>query len=77
MKVKITLKERLQERNIGQRQFSKMTGLSVRTINELVNNKTLRIPVRALERIAFVLEITNISELLTIVDDDKDDGNGV
>lgn len=74
-RIEIRLGERMKERNIKQRQLADMTGLSVRTINELVNKLTKRIPVRAIEQIADVLEITDINDLLTLVDVDKDSDN--
>lgn len=53
-----------------QKQLSDKTGVSVRTISELANNRTVRYPKTALEKIAAELNITDMNELLTIVLDE-------
>jgi len=68
--IKVQLKERLKEYGMEQKQLSDRTGVSVRTISELVNNKTVRFPKTALEKIATELNITDMNELLTIVSDE-------
>jgi transcriptional regulator with XRE-family HTH domain len=72
-KIEIHLKQRLKERGIGQSKLAEMTGLTTRTISELANNKTKRYPKEALERIADVLGIEDINELITLVDASDDD----
>lgn len=64
--IRIKLKEILAAKNIEQKQLAEMTGLTERSISELVNNKTKRIPKEALEKIANALEIEDMSELLAI-----------
>jgi len=68
--IKVQLKERLNECGMEQKQLSDRTGVSVRTISELVNNKTVRFPKTALEKIATELNISDMNELLTIVSDE-------
>ncbi|MDY0409954.1 helix-turn-helix domain-containing protein [Virgibacillus soli] len=64
----IRLKEVLTERGLEQKQLAEMTGLTERTISELVNNKTLRYPKSALESIINALDITDINDIITLVD---------
>lgn len=59
----------LEKHNIEQKELAQMTGLSVRTISELVNNKTKRYPKNAIEAIANALEIDDINEIISIADD--------
>lgn len=66
--VEIRLKELLKSRGIEQKQLAEMTGLTERTISELVNNKTKRIPKEALEKIGTALNIDDINDIITIVD---------
>lgn len=70
-RVKSNLRTLLKKRNIEQKQLAEMTGLSVRTISELANDKMKYYPKKALEAIASALDIDDINELLTIVDDDE------
>jgi putative transcriptional regulator len=65
-KIKVKLRQILNERDIEQKQLAEMSGVSVRTISELCNNITKRYPKEALERIADALEIDDISELIEI-----------
>jgi len=65
-RIKTNLRNILNDRGIEQRQLAEMTGLSVRTISELVNDKMKHYPKHALEKIAAALDIDDINELLTI-----------
>ncbi|MFD2923876.1 helix-turn-helix domain-containing protein [Halobacillus naozhouensis] len=67
--IEIHLKERLKEKDCGQKQLAEMTGLTERTISELVNGKTKRYPKQALEAIATALDLKDINELLTLEDE--------
>lgn len=69
-RVKSKLRLLLTERGIEQKQLAEMTNLSVRTISELANDKTIRYPKTALEAIANALEIDDINEIITLVDDE-------
>lgn len=64
MNVEIKLKSLLKELNMEQRELAELTGLSSRTVSELVNNKIERIPKTALARIAEALEIKDIRQLI-------------
>ncbi|KPD00587.1 helix-turn-helix protein [Geobacillus sp. BCO2] len=66
-KIKVKLRQILNERGLEQKQLAEMSGVSVRTISELCNNITKRYPKEALERIADALEIDDVNELLEIV----------
>jgi putative transcriptional regulator len=69
-RVEIKLKDLLKERNIEQKKLAEMTGLTERTISELVNNKVKRVPKDALEKIANALEIDKMSDLLIFVNEE-------
>lgn len=70
-RVKSNVRELLIKYGMDQRQLAELTGLSVRTISELVNDKTLRYPKKAIEAIASALDIDDINEIMTLVDDSK------
>lgn len=70
-KIRLKLRDILNERDIEQKELAEKTELSVRTISELCNNITKRYPKEALERIADALEIDDISELIEIVQSDS------
>ncbi|MEH6942449.1 helix-turn-helix domain-containing protein [Bacillus sp. JJ722] len=66
MELELRLREILEERNMEQRQLAELTGLSVRTISELCNNKTQRYPKSALAEIMNALNIEDMNELIVI-----------
>jgi putative transcriptional regulator len=70
-RVEIRLKNVLDDRNIEQKQLAELTGLSERTVSELCNNQTKRIPKEALAKIVEVLNITDLNELIAIIDEEK------
>jgi len=70
MKIEIKLKDLLIERNIEQKQLAEMTGLTERTISELVNNKVKRVPKDAIEKIASALNIDDMNKLLAFVNEE-------
>ncbi|NYE07306.1 DNA-binding Xre family transcriptional regulator [Bacillus niacini] len=69
-RVEIKLKDLLNERGIEQKKLAEMTGLTERTISELVNNKVKRVPKEALEKIADALDIDKMSDILTFVNEE-------
>ena len=69
MNIEIKLKEILKRLNMEQKELAELTGLSSRTISELVNNKTERIPKTALVKIAIALNIIDIRELIDFVEE--------
>lgn len=68
--LRLRLKELLKERGMDQLTLSQRTGLTTRTISELCNNKVQRYPKKALEIIANELELKDINELLTFIEED-------
>lgn len=62
--VEIKLQKLLLDHKMTYQQLSSKTGLNIRTISELVNNKMERIPKRAICKIAEVLEIEDIREII-------------
>ena len=69
-RIQTNLKTLLNKHGLDQKQLAEMTGLSVRTISELANDKMKHYPKNALEAIASALNIDDINELLTLVDRD-------
>jgi putative transcriptional regulator len=70
-RIEIRLKYILNERDMEQKQLADMTGLTERTISELCNNKVQRIPKEALAKIVEALNITDLNELIAIIDEEK------
>ncbi|MFC7063971.1 helix-turn-helix domain-containing protein [Halobacillus seohaensis] len=66
--IEIKLRSLLKEKQMGQKELANKTNLTERTISELANGKTRRLPKEALEKIASVLELESINELLTLKD---------
>jgi len=64
VEIEIKLKQLLKERKIKQYQLAEMSGLTTRTISELCNNKMERVPLNVLSKIAEVLEIEDILEII-------------
>lgn len=63
-KIGIKLYRQLIDNKMTYQELANKTGLSVRTISELVNNKIERIPKSALCKIADALNIDDIRELI-------------
>lgn len=63
-KIEIKLYRLLIDHNMTYQELADKTGLSVRTISELVNNKTERVPKSALCKIADALNINDIREII-------------
>lgn len=66
--IEIKLRKILKERNIEQKTLAEKTGLSVRAISELANDKTERIPKAAINKIADELGIDDIRDLIDFKD---------
>lgn len=62
--VEIKLYRLLLDNKMTYQELSNKTGLSTRTISDLVNNKTERIPKKAVCKIADVLNINDIREII-------------
>ncbi|MEK4085113.1 helix-turn-helix domain-containing protein [Psychrobacillus sp. FSL K6-1415] len=68
--IKVNLRNVLQSKGYDQKRLADETGLTERTISELVNGKMKRYPKDAIERIAEVLNIIDINDILTLVEEE-------
>ena len=64
MEIEVKLKQLLTERNMKQVELSRKTGLTQRSISELVNNQVERLSKDTLCRIAVALEVEDIREII-------------
>lgn len=66
MRVQLKLQDRLDERNLSHREFSRISGIRHPTISDMCNNVTKSIPLDNLAKICEVLkcDITDILELV-------------
>ncbi|PUA37991.1 transcriptional regulator [Paenibacillus elgii] len=71
MKIKIRLKELLEERGISQRQLSLRMNMRPATINHLCSNSVDRVYIRTLEQICEALDIT-VDQLIVSVNEKED-----
>ncbi|PFK48738.1 transcriptional regulator [Bacillus cereus] len=71
--MEVKLRDILKSRGMDQKDLiDKDNGLSTRTISELASGKMKRYPKEALEKIADKLNITDMNELLLIVEAEED-----
>ncbi|WP_017150905.1 helix-turn-helix domain-containing protein [Bacillus bingmayongensis] len=71
-RIEVKLRDILKSRGMDQKDLiDDDNGLSTRTISELASGKMKRYPKEALEKIADKLNITDMNELLLIVEDDQ------
>ncbi|MEK4783339.1 MULTISPECIES: helix-turn-helix domain-containing protein [Bacillus] len=69
-RIEVKLRDILKSRGMDQKDLiDDENGLSTRTISELASGKMKRYPKEALEKIADKLNITDMNELLTIVEE--------
>ncbi|MGN4945191.1 helix-turn-helix domain-containing protein [Bacillus cereus group sp. MYBK104-1] len=72
-RIEVKLRDILRSRGMDQKDLiDDENGLSTRTISELASGKMKRYPKEALEKIADKLNITDMNELLLIVEDEED-----
>ncbi|MDM5187856.1 helix-turn-helix transcriptional regulator [Bacillus sp. DX4.1] len=72
-RIEVKLRDILKARGMDQKDLiDDDNGLSTRTISELASGKMKRYPKEALEKIADKLNITDMNELLAIMDDEED-----
>ncbi|MES5917723.1 helix-turn-helix transcriptional regulator [Bacillus cereus group sp. RP37] len=72
-RIEVKLRDILKSRGMGQKDLiDDDNGLSTRTISELTSGKMKRYPKEVLEKIADKLNITDMNELLLIVEDEED-----
>ncbi|MGE7951814.1 helix-turn-helix domain-containing protein [Lysinibacillus xylanilyticus] len=72
-KVKLRLRVLLAEREWEQKDLAERTTLSARTISELYNNKTKSYTKHAIDELVNAFGITDMNELMMIVDDEETD----
>lgn len=70
--IEVRLKTLLKERGIEQKELAERAELTERTVSELVNNKTKRYPKDVLEKIAMALNIDDINEIITLINEESD-----
>lgn len=71
-RIEVKLRDILKSRGMDQKDLiDDENGLSTRTISELTSGKMKRYPKEALEKIADKLNITDMNELLLIVEDEE------
>lgn len=71
MYLKSRIKVLLAERDMNQKDLADKTGLTTRLISEIVNNKVKMYPKEALEKIMEALEVNDIGELFTTVEEEN------
>lgn len=62
--IEVNLTKLLIDHKVTYKELQMKTGLSLRTISELANNKMERIPKKAISKIAEALEIEDIREII-------------
>lgn len=72
MKIKIRLREILEERGMSQRKLAQLMNIRPSTINHLCSDSVDRVYIRTLEQVCDALQIT-VDELIVSVD--KSDSN--
>lgn len=70
MKVKIKLKEILEERSMTQKQLASLSGIRESTISEIARGTRTVINIKHLENIAMTLEITDIRDIIDFMEND-------
>ncbi|WP_085508816.1 helix-turn-helix domain-containing protein [Thalassobacillus devorans] len=72
MKLRIKLDHLMKERGLTQRELSEEAGVRQAAISQLARGYVSRISIDHIERIATALNITDINELITLVDNEED-----
>ncbi len=72
MYLKSRVKVLLAERDMSQKDLAEKTGLTTRLISEIVNNKVKMYPKEAMEKIMVALEVKDVGELFTTVEETDD-----
>lgn len=72
-KVKLQINQLLHNQNISLTQLHARTGIRLAALSELANSKRQRIQFEHLEKIVQALDIKDMNELLTIVEEDEED----
>lgn len=72
MKLKNNLRVLLAKHDLNQRDFAEKTGISQRTVSVAVNQELVRYPIHLIEAMVREFKITDMNEIFTIVNDDKE-----
>lgn len=78
VKAKLVLRQLLQERGITQKELSKLAAMREATVSKLSRGFVDRVELEHISKIANALGITDISEIIKLVEDDgypDDKGN--
>lgn len=70
-RVKINIRELREKHQLSLRELSRLTDIRHATLSELENGKRQRIQFDHIERIANELNISDIREIITLVDDNN------
>lgn len=70
--LKSRVKVLLAERDMTQKDLAEKTGLTTRLISEIVNNKVKMYPKEAMEKIMVALEVKDVGELFTTIEETDD-----
>ena len=57
---------------MSQKDLAEQTGLTIRLISEIANNKMKMYPKDALEKIMVALDVKNLGDLLQCIDEETD-----
>ncbi|AET58246.1 helix-turn-helix domain-containing protein [Paenibacillus terrae] len=71
MKVKVMLGELIKVRGISLNELSHKTGVRRAALSELANEKRENINFKHIEEIADALDITDIREIITLIDEEQ------
>lgn len=69
-KIRIQLREQLDKRGMSQAKLAELTEIRPNAISNLVRGYVDRLTIDHIERIAMVLEITDINDLITFVEEE-------
>ncbi|WP_178023063.1 helix-turn-helix transcriptional regulator [uncultured Paenibacillus sp.] len=69
VKAELVVKNLLKERGLTQKELSKLTGMREATVSRLARGFVDRVELEQISKIANALNITDISEILKLVED--------
>lgn len=72
-KIKIKLKELLESRGMNQKELAEITNIRPAAISSLARGYIERLNIDHLERIANALEIDDINDLISLIDEESND----
>lgn len=72
-RIKTRIKEELEARGMTQKELAELTGIRPATINDLYHDRSKQFPRDVLEKIASVLNIDDINEIIELVDDERNE----